>query len=153
MTELGRRAFHQLHEAAALLTEDTRVSMARRGLTAARANLLWLLSGGPRTQRDLAEALGVTPRNITGLVDALVADGFVARATHPEDRRAHLVSLSPTGQDAVAWMVESEQRAVDLVYGAIPAPELAAYVETTEAVLAALRAHAIRPLPEEEHDA
>lgn len=153
MSELGRRAFHQLHEAAALLTEDTRVSMARRGLTAARANVLWLLSGGARTQRDLADLLGVTPRNITGLVDALVADGFVTREVHPEDRRAHLVSLSPTGQDAVAWMAEGEERAVELVYAGIPAKALSAYVETMEEVLVALRAHAIRPLPEEERDA
>lgn len=153
MSDLGRRAFHQLHEAAALLTEDTRVSMARRGLTAARANVLWWLSDGPRTQRDLAEGLGVTPRNITGLVDALVVGGFVTREAHPEDRRAHLVSLSPTGQDAVTWMVEGEQLAVDLVYGGIPATALAAYVETMEDVLVALRAHAIRALPGEEHDA
>ncbi len=40
------------------------------------------------TQRALADALQVTPRNVTGLVDALADSGFVERAPHPTDRRA-----------------------------------------------------------------
>ncbi len=59
---------------------------------------VWLLhQNGPSTQRELAEALGVSARNVTGLVDALVETGFVRRGPHPTDRRATLVSLTDPG--------------------------------------------------------
>ena len=44
------------------------------GLTPSRTHLLWELGQhGPVTQRVLAEAFKLTPRAVTGLVDALVA--------------------------------------------------------------------------------
>ena len=61
---------------------------------------MWLLhQHGPSTQRELAEALGVSARNVTGLVDALVETGFVTRGPHPTDRRATLVSLTAHGAE------------------------------------------------------
>src|SRR5262245_10385932 len=74
-------------------------------LTPARAEVLWLLHrGGPLTQRELSQTLRCTPRNVTGLVDALQEAGFVARKPHPTDRRATLVTLTEKGQDvASAW--------------------------------------------------
>jgi DNA-binding MarR family transcriptional regulator len=66
-----------------------------------RAYIIWLLRHwGPVTQRTLADALGVTPRNVTGLVDALQASGYVVRAVHPTDRRAILVTLTAVGVTA-----------------------------------------------------
>ena len=65
------------------------------GLTPSRTHLLWELGHrGPVPQRVLAEALKVTPRAVTGLVDALAADGLVTREPHPTDRRAALVTLN-----------------------------------------------------------
>ncbi|MEN3610618.1 MarR family transcriptional regulator [Plantactinospora sp. ZYX-F-223] len=62
------------------------------------------LGGGVQDCGELSQALKCTPRNVTGLVDALEAAGFVARSAHPTDRRATVVSLtqgerpsSPTG--------------------------------------------------------
>ena len=43
---------------------------------------------GPTTQRELADALKVTPRNVTGLV----AGGFVTRERHPTDALGHVAS-------------------------------------------------------------
>jgi DNA-binding MarR family transcriptional regulator len=48
--------------------------------------------------RELAEALRVSPRNVTGLLDGLEATGFVARTMHPSDRRATLVTLTEHGK-------------------------------------------------------
>src|SRR5580700_4904250 len=51
-----------------LLSRDMTDSLARMGLTEARAHLLWELQArGPCTQRALASALHVTPRAITSL--------------------------------------------------------------------------------------
>lgn len=44
---------------------------------------------------DLADALEVTPRNVTSLVDALEEEGLVKRQPHPTDRRATIVELRP----------------------------------------------------------
>jgi DNA-binding MarR family transcriptional regulator len=41
-------------------------------------------------------------RNVTGLVDALQADGFVMRSPHPTDQRTTLVTLTEQGGAAAA---------------------------------------------------
>ncbi len=46
---------------------------------------------------DLAEALGVTPRNITTIVDGLEREGLLARRPDPTDRRAILLELTEKG--------------------------------------------------------
>jgi len=91
-------ALDQLLLLATLIDEDMTRGLAALGLTKARVGVVWLVHHeGPRTQRELATALGVSPRNVTGLVDALVATGFVTRAPHPTDRRATQVTLTAQG--------------------------------------------------------
>ncbi len=72
------------------------------GLTSVKAHLLWTLhGGGPCRQRDLAIALGHSPRHVTTLVDELTVAGYVTRGDHPQDRRAVLIDLTP---DAMALL-------------------------------------------------
>jgi DNA-binding MarR family transcriptional regulator len=72
------------------------------GLGFARGRVLWALSeSGPVLMRALSEALGVSPRTVTGLVDALEADGWVTRSPHPADRRATIISLTPTAESTL----------------------------------------------------
>jgi DNA-binding MarR family transcriptional regulator len=71
------------------------------GLGYARGRLLWALhASGPLVMRALSQAIGVSPRTVTGLVDALEADGWVRRMPHPTDRRATIVTLTPPAQAA-----------------------------------------------------
>jgi DNA-binding MarR family transcriptional regulator len=103
----------------ALLEADQERELDRRGLTTARTHLLWVLyHDGPRTQVELAEAIGVTPRNVTALVDALEATDFARREPHPTDRRAVLVHLTERGLSIMETM-EAEHTALggDLVAG------------------------------------
>jgi DNA-binding MarR family transcriptional regulator len=68
------------------------------GLSYTRLRLLEALHcGGPAIMRDLGVQLGVSPRNMTGMVDALEDAHLVVRRPHPTDRRATLVELSPEG--------------------------------------------------------
>ena len=102
--------FDRLLEIALLLQQDMATSFTDTGLTAARAHLLWVLEhAGPSTQQALATALDVTPRNVTGLVDALESHGFVQRTPHPSDRRATLVRLTASGEQSAAAMVADRQ--------------------------------------------
>jgi DNA-binding MarR family transcriptional regulator len=52
----------------------------------------------------------VTPRAVTGLVDALVADGLVTREPHPTDRRATLVTLTSRCERLVAQLKRDQKR-------------------------------------------
>src|SRR5919202_4091143 len=57
---------------------------------------------GPIIMSDLGEELGVTPRNVTKLVDELEAEGLVRRLPHPSDRRATLLELTEQGRAKIA---------------------------------------------------
>jgi len=114
--------------------------LAERGLTRARATVVWqLYHQGPLTQRKLSQALGTTPRNVTGLLDALEADGFVARRPHPTDRRATVVSLTERGRHASAMLHAEQQACASMLFDDVPRDQLAAFMETLDLVLARLR--------------
>ena len=49
----------------------------------------------------LAEAAGVAPPTATRMLDCLARDGYVVRRHSETDRRAVLVSLTPTGRTAL----------------------------------------------------
>jgi DNA-binding MarR family transcriptional regulator len=84
-----------------LLGDYMAQSLAERGLTRARASVVWsLFHEGPMTQRQLSQILETTPRNVTGLLDGLESTGFVARGPHPTDRRATTVTITEKGRAA-----------------------------------------------------
>jgi len=103
-------AWGRILELAVVVNEDMDSFLEQYGLTRARTHVIWVLhQHGPSTHRGLAEAIGVSAQNVTGLVDALVLGGFVTREPHPTDRRATLVTLSERGR-SVAESMASEQR-------------------------------------------
>jgi DNA-binding MarR family transcriptional regulator len=102
--------FDRLLEIALVIHDDLANFYSGTGLTRARTHLLWeLQQRGPSTQQTLAVALNVTPRNVTGLIDALEATGFVERRRHPSDRRATLVTLTELGTSATAEMARGRE--------------------------------------------
>lgn len=108
----GVEVFDRLLEITLLLQQDLTSSLGESGLTVARTHLLWVLhQTGPSTQQALANALDVSPRNVTGLVDALETSGHVERRPHPHDRRATLVTLTAHGAAVVAGMARDRQTA------------------------------------------
>jgi DNA-binding MarR family transcriptional regulator len=110
-------ALDQVLELAVLVNRDMDSSLGRLGLTPARTHLLWEVHHhGPSTQRVLADALGVTARNVTGLVDALEDSGHLTREAHPEDRRATLVTLTAKGSRLMARMQEQQREYARLLF-------------------------------------
>ncbi|MCD1267673.1 MarR family transcriptional regulator [Microbacterium sp. MEC084] len=95
---------HLLH-VSELFQRDMTRAFAGTSLSPARVRVLWVLQHqGPSTQRALAEALEVSARNVSGLVDALEADGYVRRTPHPQDRRATVVELTEAAARQMAEM-------------------------------------------------
>jgi DNA-binding MarR family transcriptional regulator len=135
-----RGALDRVLELAVLLNADMARDLARRGLTGSRAHLLWeLRTRNPSTQQALAEALGVTPRAITGLVDALEKDGFVTREPHPDDRRATLVTFTKRGQTTADALERDHRELARQVFGDMPATTFRGFTRGVDAVLARLR--------------
>lgn len=136
----ARDAMDLLFELAVVLGDAMTQGLASRGLTTARAELIWRLhEQGSMTQRQLSEALHCTPRNVTGLVDALESADLVSRGPHPTDRRATLVRLTKEGTDlATAWHAERQQGTAALL-GDIPKSQLTQFVATLDRVLSRMR--------------
>jgi DNA-binding MarR family transcriptional regulator len=133
-------ALDRVLELAVLVNEDMTRSLAERGLTESRTHVVWLVHAhGPCTQRDLAEALRVSPRNVTGLVDALEHTGFVRRTPHPTDRRATLVELTAHGRETAARLVEEQADFARLLFERMPRGTFDGLVAGLDAVLARLR--------------
>ena len=130
----------RLLELVVLLNEDMTQALAREGLTVPRAHLLWLLHHqGPSTQRALADALKVTPRNVTGLVDGLAASGHVTREPHPRDRRATLVSLTDRAAATLAEMDGQHKQLAELLFGGMGERQRVAFASGLDHVTEQLR--------------
>jgi DNA-binding MarR family transcriptional regulator len=71
-------------------------SRARTGeLSNARYNVMRaVLHRGPERMSRIAAVVGISPRSLTDLVDALAHDGYLRRVADPHDRRSVLIELT-----------------------------------------------------------
>ncbi|NES26656.1 MarR family transcriptional regulator [Micromonospora terminaliae] len=77
------------------------------GLTSAGMRvLLVLLRAGDSTHREMAERCFVRPATLTGIVDTLERDGFVARRRDPDDRRTVQLSLTDKGREHAVAIID-----------------------------------------------
>lgn len=133
-------ALERLWGVVSILSGGMASGLAERGLTLARAALLWQLQqDGPSTQHSLSKALRVTPRNVTGLVDALEADGLVTREAHPSDRRATLVTLTGKGDSLARAMKRDQDGFAQILFDGVSARDLAAFGRVLERLMSTLR--------------
>ncbi|GAA4594304.1 MarR family transcriptional regulator [Planotetraspora phitsanulokensis] len=86
------------------------------GMSFVRAKALRRLLRGPLTLRDLAEHLATDAPYTSVVVADLERRGLVERATHPEDRRAKIVTVTRAGAKAAAL--------AERILGEPPAPLL-----------------------------
>jgi DNA-binding MarR family transcriptional regulator len=64
--------------------------------------VLWLSIGGGRVQVELAGAIGISPAQMSGLVERLRSRGLVAMHRLARDRRRQLWRTTPEGQNLLA---------------------------------------------------
>ncbi len=77
-----------------------REALAAEGLKPRQLRTLALLEdSGPIGQRELGEALGIDHSVLVTLLNPLEAEGLLARERDPQDRRCHVVSISPAGTE------------------------------------------------------
>lgn len=119
-TELGEL----LVAAYRAFSQQGRTRFGEHGLSPARVRLLTTLHHRQEGRmRDLAEALGVSARAITPLVDALESDGLVTRKSDPGDRRAFRLALTDAGLDAIDQITRLQQQISEDIFSGMPAED------------------------------
>ncbi|HEY4727213.1 MAG TPA: MarR family transcriptional regulator, partial [Actinomycetes bacterium] len=129
----------RLFQFTVVMSDAMEEDLARRGLTRARATLLaYLRDQGPTIQSELARALRVSPRNVTGLVNGLEASGLVRRSPHPTDGRAALVELTDDGAHAAAALARDEREFAQYLFADRTTDELDTLAVGLDQLLACL---------------
>jgi DNA-binding MarR family transcriptional regulator len=98
--------------------------------------ILGLLQGrGGLAQRELVQTMGVDPSILVTLLNPLEADGLVTRARDPDDRRRHLVTLTPAGARHLVSASRAQKETEDALFDSLDDGQR----EQLRALLVALR--------------
>ena len=81
----------------------------------------------PMSQRELADACGVTEQTMSRVVARLVRTGYVTRRPDGEDRRRHVIAITPEGTAALIACADPRP-AQEQVLGHLP-PERRALLD------------------------
>ena len=123
-------------QAAHRMRRNQAAYLAPLGLTPAQARALRVIvrEGEPLRMVSLAEHLGVVPRSVTTLVDALESAGLVSRMPDPGNRRSTLLVATEAGRAVRAQMTEARRQAAEELF----APLTPEQRETLRTLLATL---------------
>jgi DNA-binding MarR family transcriptional regulator len=104
---------------------------------------------GSKIMSGLSDELGVTPRNVTTLVDGLEAEGLVRRVPHATDRRATVVEITPKGAVMARGVFAAYTEKIAELFRDLPERDQAELLRLMETLLDGLRerGHAGRGCP------
>lgn len=90
------------------------------------------------SQADLAQCLGVEPPTVSGLIDRMERDGWIAREPAPGDRRRNVLRLRERAEPVWRQMLACAERVRDRAVRGMSDDELDALRGTLERVRANL---------------
>jgi DNA-binding MarR family transcriptional regulator len=100
--QTGTDAVDAILYAAHRIRTSADAALREHGLSLSGLKLLKALAGEDRSMREISQALHVSPRTVTDLIDGLEARGLVTRGPHPSDRRITLLHLTDAGRRELA---------------------------------------------------
>jgi DNA-binding MarR family transcriptional regulator len=77
----------------------------------ARAVLMMVDARGPKSQREISDALGLDPSDLVSMLDQLEDAGFTERRRDTDDRRRNMVVITAKGSKAAARLADVAVRA------------------------------------------
>jgi DNA-binding MarR family transcriptional regulator len=120
--------------------------LVRLGISMAQLHIMYTLQrNGVMTMSRLADVLGVSLSNATGLVDRMEERGYVERTRVPEDRRIVLVRVTPAGTGLIQTSDAMSDELMRGVLARLDRAELPAIAHAVAEVREALEAAVIDP--------
>ena len=115
----------QVHRLTRRLRRAQAERLAPLGLTPAQERALRLIPRGdePLRMAELADRLGIVPRSLTTVVDALEEAGLVRREIDPRNRRAILLHLTDEGAAVRDGLREARRRAAEDLFAPLSATD------------------------------
>ena len=111
-----------------LMSRQIQATMTKHEVTRPQYSVLrLLLEEGQQTANALSAQMGVTPGNLTGVVDRLQSAGLVQRQRDPQDRRCVHVSLTPAGERKARAIIPGIRGRVQSLFAALDSSELDAF--------------------------
>ena len=98
-------------------------ALREHGLSLSGLKLLKALGDGDCSMREISQALHVSPRTITDMIDGLEAHGLVARCPHPSDRRVTRLHLTQAGTHELVGASTAAERVAAAAIGALDQAE------------------------------
>jgi MarR family transcriptional regulator, organic hydroperoxide resistance regulator len=111
-------------------------------LTIAQLKSLLFIAHKEKTNfKKIADALGVTPPNVTGIIDRLVEHGLVSRTESPEDRRIMLLQITTKGRNLIHKLQEDLDAQMVNILAKLSPEELSALDTGLNALFKASKTH------------
>lgn len=134
---------YQLAQASVVTNEVFRRCVAQaEGMGKVEFSILALVQANPDVSaRQLAQALAITPPNITTGLDKLEQRAWVARTRSERDARVQLVRLTPAGEAAVTRCVQALHQAESEAMTTLTPVEQAMLVELLHKLARARKRH------------
>src|SRR4051794_1181321 len=78
---------------------------------------------GGLAQSDLVQTMDMAPSMLVTLLNPLEADGLVTHERDPADRRRHLVTLTPAGEQHLASASRAQKQTEDALFASLDAKQ------------------------------
>lgn len=122
-----------LHGLTRRLRRSQADGLAPLGLTPAQGRALRMIARSedeePLRMTELADRLGIVPRSVTTVIDALEEAGLVRREIDPRNRRAILLRLTERGAGVRDDLREARRRAAEELFAPLSAADRKALAE------------------------
>jgi DNA-binding MarR family transcriptional regulator len=136
--ELLSSPTYLLHRLTWAMKERKLAAFESTGMNPMHYAVLALLDEGAReTQATIADALGYDRSYLVGLLDEIEERGLIERRRDPDDRRRHLVKLTPAGKETLTKLRSVIKRFEKEFLAPLDADER----ETLQALLRRLAGH------------
>lgn len=116
-----------------------RTVLADQGLSFTAFTVLWVLwVWGQQEARHLADEAGISKGTLTGVMTTLERRGYLARASHPSDKRLVLVNATEAGAATMATLFPLFNEEEARIVGGLDAREKRALASSLRTVLRTL---------------
>jgi MarR family transcriptional regulator, organic hydroperoxide resistance regulator len=99
--------------------------------------LIFIYFEGVTNFKMVAAALGVTPPNVTGIIDRLVEQDLIKREENPQNRRMQMLSVTKTGKALLSELNERQTTHFSKILTTLSIEELSILIRGMEILASA----------------